>query len=424
MSNRRAFIKKLGAATAGVIVGNHAIGSSKQINALPSKQDYITNPEGYWDLVASAFHIDKDLVYLNNGTMGPSPAVVEQVVIEKIRDVNSDLRYGGGEECRASLAQMMGCEKTEITITHNTTEGLNLAAWGLPLKKGDEVIITTHEHVGNAMPWLNKRHHDGIKIKTFEPALEQAKVLEQINSLITKRTKVISVPHISCTIGQLFPVEAICKLAKDKGIYSVIDGAHGVGALNLNMQAIGADVYVSCGHKWLLGPKGTGMAYIPERMFDVLKPVFAGAYTDNGYDITVNPPTFNGYSKTAHRYDYGTQSSALKYGLDSAAQFHLQIGTQVINDRVFELNEYLYQKLLELDFIELLSSPEKESRSMMLGFKHKKLDYKDVAKKLWRKRYRIRQVPESGVDGIRVSTHIYNNTNQIDGFISALKELE
>jgi selenocysteine lyase/cysteine desulfurase len=159
-------------------------------------------------------------------------------------------------------------------------------------------------------------------------------------------------------------------------------------------------------------------------MFDVLKPVFAGAYTDNGYDITVNPPTFNGYSKTAHRYDYGTQSSALKYGLDSAAQFHLQIGTQVINDRVFELNEYLYQKLLELDFIELLSSPEKESRSMMLGFKHKKLDYKDVAKKLWRKRYRIRQVPESGVDGIRVSTHIYNNTNQIDGFISALKELE
>lgn len=424
MNNRRGFIKKLSAVAAGVVIGNNTFAHTKPIKSLPTKDYFIANPNDYWKLVAASFHIDNELTYLNNGTMGPSPAAVEQVIVEKIRDVNSDLKYGGGEECRESLAQLMGCEKEEITITHNTTEGLNLAAWGLPLKKGDEVIMTSHEHVGNAMPWLNKRHLDGIKIKTFKPALEQSNVLEQINSLITKRTRVITVPHVSCTIGQLFPVEAICKLARDKGIYSVIDGAHGVGALELNVNAIDADVYVSCGHKWLLGPKGTGMVYIPERMFDELNPVFAGAYTDNGFDITVNPPTFNGYSKTAHRYDYGTQNSALKFGLNAAAQFHLQIGAKRVKNRVFDLNEYLYQKLLELDNVTLLSSNEKASRSMMLGFKHRKLDYKEVAKKLWKKRYRIRQVPESGVDGIRVSTHIYNNLQQIDGFVSAIKELE
>ncbi|MFY0674930.1 MAG: aminotransferase class V-fold PLP-dependent enzyme [Bacteroidia bacterium] len=423
MSSRRRFVKKIGAAAAGLILGNRSYSATVTQPQVFSQQTFEQDPIKFWELVRSSFHIDENLTYLNNGTLGPSPAIVEHTISEKITQINSNLRYGGGEECRESLAKLMGCKKEEICITHNTTEGLNIAAWGLPLKKGDEVLMTTHEHVGNAMPWINRMHLDGIKLQTFKPAGTQNEILGQIARLINKRTRVITVPHVSCTIGQQFPVKEICKLAREKGIYSVIDGAHGVGALKLNMKDIDADVYASCGHKWLLGPQGTGMAYIPERMFDVLTPVFAGAYSDDGYDITVNPPTFNGYSKTAHRYDYGTQSSAFKYGIHAAANFHLEIGLDKIENRVLELNEYLYQKLLDIDSIELLSSTEKESRSMMLGFKHKVMSYEEVANKLWRRRYRVRQVPEAKVNGVRVSTHMYNTFAQLDGFVSALKAL-
>ncbi len=425
MSGRRRFLKKLGVLSATVLATGDLLKASPNSSIeIPNPNLLSVDPEKYWQLIKNSFHLDEGFFYFNNGTMGPSPAIVEQAIIEKITKVNSNLRYGGGEECRDSIAKMINAKPNEISITHNTTEGLNIAAWGLPLKKGDEVIMTTHEHVGNAMPWLNRRELHQIVVKTFSPSLNSNKVLEQIESLITKKTKVIAIPHISCTIGQRFPVKQICALAKSKGIFSVIDGAHGAGALQLNMQDIDPDIYVSCGHKWMLGPKGTGFAYIPERMLDVIKPVFAGAYTDNGFDITVNPPTFNGYNKTAHKYDYGTQNSALKIGLQVAADFNLNIGPKQVEDRVLELSEHLYKSVNELDFIEVLSSDQIESRSMMIGIKHKKIPYKQVYSLLSEKSIRVRQVPESGVDCIRISTHIYNSFDQIDYLVEQLKLLK
>ncbi|MGB0430000.1 MAG: aminotransferase class V-fold PLP-dependent enzyme [Bacteroidia bacterium] len=423
MSNRRSFLKKLGLLSASTVFNKQWALASEKPLLLGSQKLLHSNSDKYWQMVQSAFHIEKGYNYFNNGTMGPSPAVVEQAVIQKVKKINSNLNYGGGEDCRDSIAELIGAKANEISITHNTTEGLNVAAWGLPLSKNDEVIITSHEHVGNAMPWLNRRAIDGIKVNTFKPALNANKVLEQINSLITRKTRVISIPHISCTIGQRFPVKQVCQLAKEKGIYTVIDGAHGAGGLNLNMQDIDPDIYVSCGHKWMLGPKGTGFIYIPERMFDIVKPIFAGAYTDSGFDITVNPPTLKGYSQTAHRYDYGTQNAALKIGLKAAADFHLEIGAENVEKRIIELNEYLYHKLIQNDSISVLSSTDLESRSMMLGFKHKTLSYQQVAKGLQKHRIRIRQVPESGVDCIRVSTHIYNSFDQIDYMVDQIEAL-
>jgi selenocysteine lyase/cysteine desulfurase len=357
--------------------------------------------------------------------MGTSPLSVEEATISTIKSVNSNLGYGGGEEVRNHLAALMCCKGSEISLTHNTTEGINVAAWGLPLKKGDEILLTTHEHVGNAMPWINRAQHHGLTVRTFQPAATAQGILDQLDSLYTKKTRVVSVPHVSCTIGQLFPIDQICAWAKTKGIFSIIDGAHGAGALTLDMNRTDPDCYITCGHKWLLGPKGTGFFYVPERMFDVIKPVFAGAYTDRGYDITVSPATFEGYATTAHRYDYGTQNSALRIGLSAAVAFHQLIGPGAVQERIFHLNHLLYTRLAQMGQIELISPAEEASQSMMLGFRHKKLDYAQVAAALMKHpgRYRIRQVPESGLNSLRVSTHIYNSPAQIEGFAEALNSL-
>lgn len=377
----------------------------------------------YWRLVRQNFHINDNLIYLNNGTLGPSPVSVEQSIMQSITNINSNLRYGVALDVREDLAQLLGADESEISMTHNTTEGINVAVWGLPLSKGDEVIMSRHEHVGNALPWINRAKIDGIKIKAFYPPNSAAGVLNSIEDLITPRTKVISVPHISCTIGQRFPVKEICDLARSKGIYTVIDGAHGAGALALDVEDMGADIYVSCGHKWLLGPKGTGFLYVRKEMLEEVTPKFVGAYTDIDFDIMAEPPSFKNYVPTAHRYDYGTQNPSLRFGLKAACEFNLQIGAQKVQERIFGLSEYLREQLLEIDSIEMLSSNEIESRSMMLGFRSKKRSSKEVYERLIDARIRIRQVPEAGLNSLRVSTHVYNSESELDLLVDTLKAM-
>lgn len=420
---RRAFLQQ----AAALFVGSAAAGSWPFTAIGQNKQPHLPagkNGEAFWQAVQQQFTLKEGFAFLNNGTIGPSPLTVQNALIDGIEFVNSTCQYGGGDVAREGIAKLINAHRDEISLTHNTTEGLNILSWGLPLKKGDEILLTTHEHVGNTMPWLNRAKHDGIALKTFSPALTEDGILNQINDGIGRKTRVVSVPHISCTIGQRFPIKAIQQLCRDKQVFFVPDGAHGAGALHLDMQALDLDFYVSCGHKWLLGPKGTGFVYVKKDLLDTVKPVFAGAYTDAGYDLLSKPPELHGYNATAHRYDYGTKNAALYKALNAACEFMLHLDPTVVEKRILELNEYLRSQLLTLDDVELISSDELTSRSMMLGFVHKQLPYKTVATKSRRTGFKIRQVPESGLDSLRVSTHIYNSFEQINGFIEVLKNMK
>lgn len=378
----------------------------------------------YWELIKNQFTIRDGLTYLNNGTMGPSPISVQEKLVAALAHTDSHCRYEGWNETRADIARFINANSEEIVLTHNTTEGINTIVWGLPLKKNDEIIISGHEHVGNTMPWLNRAEIDGLRLKVFDPKLTQDGVLNQLNDLIGKKTRVVSIPHVSCTTGQRFPVKAIQKLCRDKGIWFVPDGAHCAGALDLNMQELDLDFYVSCGHKWMLGPKGTGFAFVKKDVMDVVKPTFAGAYTDSGYDLNAVPPKLKGYNKTAHRYDYGTKNAALFIGLSEAIRFHETIGKQRVEKRILDLNDYLRQGLEKIKGVELIGALDKESQSMMLGFKHSSIAYGDVAEKLRVAGFRVRRVPEAELDSIRVSTHLYNTHDQIDSFCNVLEGMK
>ncbi len=225
--------------------------------------------EHFWSVVRSQFPLTRDYIYLNNGTMGPSPYVVLETVKRAMESINISAEYGGWEVARPRLAKFVNVDEAEISLTHNVTEGINVVAWGLPLNRGDEVIMTTHEHAGNALPWLNRARYDGIVIKTLKPAMTADENLNRINHLITKRTRAIAIPHITCTVGQVFPAKAIAKLGHDKGLWVFFDGAHGPGMLDLDLKDIGCDFYATCCHKWMLGPKGTGFLYVRKEALDV-----------------------------------------------------------------------------------------------------------------------------------------------------------
>lgn len=420
MKSRRTFIQKFfaGLAIPSVVTMNSAFAFQ------PFEINQSLEGEQFWNQIRSQFPLNKTRIYFNNGTFGPAPFPVQQAMEESLTHINSSGEYGNTEIEREKLAAFIGVKTSELSLTHNTTEGINIMAWGIPLAKGDEVIITNHDHVGNALPWLNRAKLHGINLKIFTPANTQSENLDLIKKLVTRNTRVIAIPHVTCTTGLVFPIKEISEFARSRGIFTAIDGAHGAGSFDLDLKDLDCDFYAGCCHKWLLGPSGTGFLYVNEEKLDQLQPYHIGGGSDTGWDLFSDPPTLTGYVDSAHRFDYGTQSTSLMKGVSAALSFHEEIGKKKIEFRVRELNEHLFNGLAQFgNQIELLSSVESQSRISMVSFRPKHHSYQEAGNALNKSGFRVRQVPEAGVNAIRISTHIYNSKEEIDLLLKALPSI-
>jgi cysteine desulfurase/selenocysteine lyase len=417
-ANRRDFIKQTSTALLGGI----------SINDLPSLSppypDSIADEEQYWKQIRKQFPLDKNVVYLNNGTLGPSPYPVIDTTTKGMQEIDQYINYAGWEDSSKKIASFVGADENEIALTHNTTEGINIYTWGLPLQKGDEVIITTHEHAGNALPWLNRQKLHGIRLKTFVPADTASETLNRINALISSKTKAIAVPHILCTQGQVLPVKEICALGKSKGLFVVVDGAHAPGMMPLNLHDLGCDAYSSCCHKWMLGPKGTGFLYVRKEFQETLQPYFVGAGSDNAqWNMATDPVVMGSYAASAHRYYGGTQNVGLWRGVNVAIDFIDQIGIDKIHKRILYLGKYTQDKLLQLGTkVELLTPTETISYCGINGFRVTGIPFNEFNTKVIEQGIRIRAVAENNMRSLRISTHIYNNTDQVDRLIEIIQK--
>ena len=423
--DRRNFIRAASVFAAFTLNEVQALAARHHIkNAKDAGQGIPPDDEAYWLNVRQLFPLTKEWTYLNNGTFGPSPYPVIEAVHNGMMDADREGNYTGYEPTMGKIAKFVGANDNEITLTHNVTDGINIACWGVPLQKGDEVIMTTHEHVGNAAPWMNRQKLHGIVIKKYAPAATADETLNRIAALINKKTKAIATPHIPCTQGQVLPIKEICTLARDKGLYSLIDGAHGAGMMPLDLHDMGCDTYASCSHKWMLGPKGTGFLYVRNGFRDTVQAYYSGGGTEDGnWDIMTDPVTLGGYALSGHRYFGGTQASGLYMGVNASIDFIDAIGIQNIHNRIKYLGKYTQDQLLGLgDKIELLTPTEERSRCAVNGFRIKGVDYHKFYDTCVSNKVRIRAVPEDGLNCLRVSTHIYNNKAEVDKFIDLVKK--
>lgn len=417
--DRKTFLRYASALAAAGILPETGSRSGRRAFASPSGE---TPDEVYWATIRQLFPLTHEWVYLNNGTLGPSPYPVIEAIQTGMMETDRNGGYSGYEDAIAPLAKFVGADADEIALTHNVTEGINIACWGVPLKKGDEVILTTHEHVGNALPWLTRQKADGIVLKAYTPAPTASETLNRISDLITKRTRVIATPHIPCTQGQVLPVREICTLAREKGIFSLIDGAHGPGMIPLDLHEIGCDTYASCCHKWMLGPKGTGFIYVRKGMLDVLQPRFVGGGSDTGkWNMATSPITTTEFAPTAHRFFGGTQSLGLWRGVQASVQFLETIGMHNIHQRIQSLGTYAWQGLAAIPGVEILTPEEQESRCAVVGFRIKKIPHDKFYAQCMEKKVRIRSVAENGLNSLRLSTHIYNNKAEVDRLLELVR---
>ena len=412
MTNRRNFILQCAMAAPAFFTPR----ASAQSAPLPSPD---LEEEEYWKGVRKQFSLNRDIIFLNNGTMGPSPDSVIEAQVNTLKEINENAHYGGWFEVVPELAEFFEAEKAEICPTHNVTDGINIIAQGLQLKRGDEIILSNQEHVGNAMPWLTRAKRDGLKIKVLDLNLPDDQLLDQMNKLCTSKTRVLAVPHIPCTNGRVVPVQKLSELARKKGLFIFYDGAHGAGMLDLKLHEIDCDFYATCTHKWLLGPKGTGFVFIRKDKLDAVTPVFSGAYSDTGWNLIDGNPRIEGWSHHAKRHLNGTQNAASYAGVIAAIDFHRQIGKARIAARIRTLNQLLWDRLEAMPGVELITP--KDQRAGMLAFRPKGRTYTDFQRYCEPKHIVVRAVPENEVNAIRVSTHIYNSPEEIAIFAETLE---
>jgi len=422
MFNRRTFIRTFaGGALGGAILYSFPE-SARARYVIANDESVAPDDERFWTIVREQFPLKREPLYLNNGTMGPSPYVVIDAVTTELGDVDRTGRYGGWEDARPKIAKFVHALPEEISLTHNVTEGINVIACGLPLKRGDEVIMTTHEHAGNAIPWLARARRDGIVVKVFTPGRTKAASLTAIDDLITTKTRVIAIPHVTCTIGQVLPGKEISTLAHDRGLWVMLDGAHTPGMMPLDVKDLGCDFFAGCGHKWMMGPKGTGFLYVRKDVEDIVEPYWVGAGVDKGWDIRKGTLEYKG---EAHKFDFATQSSPLYIGLGAAVDFLYHLGMENVAARGQGLALHLRSELENLgDRVEILTPSEEGGYGSVLGFRLKNYPFDKLQQMLLEKHKIItRMVPENGVNCNRISTHIYNSFAEVDRLLEVIRSV-
>lgn len=427
--NRKKFITwGLGSAAIAAV----PFSRGKSVYNFPAMEDIDTQS---WAAIRNQFPLKNDMTYLNNGTMGITPYPVLHAVQQNYLHIAENGAYPHhNSELETQLSKIIGCSSQELGITKNVSEGINHIAWGIPLKSGDEVLITTHEHIGGCAAWMRRAQLDAIKVTAVPIASDPEKCIADIQKRISRKTKVIAIPHIPCTTGQILPIKEICEMARAKGIISVVDGAHPLGMVPFNVKELGCDYYAGCFHKWLLGPIGTGFLYIRKELIEHTRVTHVAAYSVNQFDMSALPPKMDTPILEVSRYAYGTFSGPQIEGCKAALRWYEQIGPKRIENRVKELHNYLRNTLEEAgNKVEILNSKIPNTQGAQLAFRIKESTritgdtttqnrQQEFVNEARKHRIILRYVGENNIDCIRVSTHYYNQEAEIDRLFALLKQ--
>jgi len=424
---RREFVRLMGGTVAAGALSTRALQAWPRLEDVLRAEGARPDSAHFWRLVRGQFLLDRDVAYLNTGGLGASPLPVIRRLKELI-DAEECHPSAGHDEpdwwrFKEKFAPWFGpgILPQELALTGTATEGINIVLNGLPWTAGDEVITSTHEHPAVNVPLLLKRLRQGIVIRTFEPDVERGSGnTERIAALITPRTRLIIISHVTCTLGQQFPVAEIGALARARNILFALDGVQAIGQVPLDLKSAGVDFYAVSGHKWMHGTKRTGILYVREDRLDLLQPTVVGAYSSTRYDMATQTLTLH---PTAQRYEFATQNEALFYGLAAAVEFIDTIGRDVINAHNRRLSEAFHEALGDIGGVKILSPREPEWRTHMITFRLSGRDNEAVYDELVRRKLRVRKVNEHALDAIRVSFALYNDERELDRLLTEIRDL-
>jgi isopenicillin-N epimerase len=419
ISRREALGQLAGAAALFGVTAEEAWASE----TMPDARMLTSDPDGYWDrLRRDQFLMPEARAFLNTGSLGVAPKpVVEQVANYLHRSAELEFQdmqveryprwgYETLDKERAVLADFVGCHKDELAIVHNATEAMSIIAGGMPLERGAEVLLTDQEHPSGREPWRVRQARGELSLREVAlplPPESPEQLTDIVISAIGPKTRVLSFSGIMSPTGLLMPIREICDAARERGVITVVDGAHMTGQVPYRLDDMHCDYFAGSPHKWLYAPAGSGLLYIREDRLDEHYPVIATA----GWD--------DKSMKAARFMRFGTNNRALIEGFIAGLDFAKRVGPEAIYARIHELAVDTYRRARELPYCELLSPEDDRMYGSLVTFRINLSDRK--LDRLWRL-CDERRIWTTSNPQLRMSTHIHTRRSDLDLFFETLAE--
>lgn len=378
------------------------------------------------------------LVYLDSAATSQKPKAVLEALERYYRELNANVHRGAYalsvaatlayEEARKAMARFLNARPEEIVFVRNTTEAMNLVAyaWGLRnLREKDEILVTEMEHHAGLVPWHLVAERTGARIRAI-PITEEGRLdLSQLDRLLSERTKVVSLVHMSNVLGTVNPVAEVARKAKEVGALLVVDGAQSAPHLPVDVKALGADFFALSGHK-MLGPTGAGVLYGRYEVLEAMGPFLGGG--EMIQEVHLDRST---YTKPPQRFEAGTPPIAEAIALGKAAEYLMELGMEKVWQHDRSLVEYALERLSEIPEIRTFG-PRGPDRGGVIAFTLGRLHAHDLATALDQEGVAVRAGHHCaqplhrrlGVAATaRASFYLYNTHEEVDRFVEALKKV-
>jgi len=422
MTDRRSFIRQSAALLGGLALHQRLDAAFPGIGPSPPPGG---DGEEFWRQVRAAFACSPTLINLNNGGVCPAPRAAMEALDHYNRMCNEAPSYymwrildQDREPLRMNLARLASCSKEELALCRNATEALNTVIFGLPLKSGDEVVVSTHDYPNMANAWKQRALRDGVKLVHADPQLpseDEDAMAEAFISKFSSRTKLVHITHVVNWNGQVLPVRRIADAAHARGIEVLVDAAHSFALLDYSIPELGADYWGTSLHKWLCAPFGNGLLWIKKDKVGKVWPLLSN-----------DKPQSDDIRKFE---SLGTRSFPIEMATGYSLDLHELIGARRKQERMHYLKNYWMDQVKELPglFLKTSQDPRFSCAIGVFGIAGKKATA--ISEELFAK-WKIHTVAieregqpgiEAAYNHVRVTPNVYTTTEDLDRLVEAIR---
>lgn len=417
--NKRSFLKSSALTGIGAAVGMDALAKLFDANNHLSAGQLAAD-DAFWKGIRQHYILKTDYINLENGYYNMTPLPTLEKYIENIRFVNHHaafymrtMQVENKKRMASKLANLVGCDETEIAITRNTTESLDTIISGQHWEKGDEAVMAVQDYGAMLDMFQQVADRHGVVLKKvsvpIDPSSDEVLVSLYANA-ITPKTKLLMVCHMINISGQIMPVKKICDMAHSKGVDVMVDGAHAIAQLDFKISDLNCDYYGASLHKWLGVPLGAGLLYVRKEKIQKVWPLMG----DNEKDL-------NNIKRLNHT---GTVPSATDLTISDAIDYYLMIGIKRKEERLRYLQQYWTSKVRGLPNIVLNTPSDPKRACAIANVGIVGIDPATMAKRLLEehKIYTV-AIDTANVQGCRITPNLFTTLEELDAFVLALKKL-
>ena len=368
----------------------------------------------------------ENCAYFQTSGFSPKPEPIIEEMIRWVRFQNQGPAVGWVSQevermfagAHARVASALGAEPAEIMLNENTTVGITIVATGIDWRAGDNVVLSTHEHPGNRIVWYQIAKHYGVELRFTPIGNDAARLLEEFETLLDARTRVVSISHVSRESGLRLPARQLVEIAHRHDVPILFDGAQSFGSIPVNVRELDCDFYTCSGHKYIMGPQGTGAFYVRRDRLAWINPTWIGSHSQESF----GPRGEFKLLDNARRFEFGTRNLADHAGFAKALEMWESIGWDKLYARIAEYTDGMKKLLLaEVPGLWLTTPLPYAQSSGIVAFGLPGYEPGPLCASLLEKEHILAGPADDKT--VRISTHVFNTEEEAQRLVAGLRRI-